>query len=190
MHEATSSPRRSPLFLTASLARELGILLTLSVLFPFMIHVLPVPDDARLGARLLPIFYAPLLAVLLGRTSTAWLVALLAPWLNWIVTAHPRPLGAATLTIELMVFVLVLRTLYAGTRQRWFMAIPAYLSGLMMAASVAAFFPAIIDGRAAWPWAVHSVLLGLPGIGVLMLITLFAHRCYPPGTGGGGPISA
>ena len=40
--------RSAPRFLTASVARELGILLTLSVMFPIMIHVFPVPDDTRL----------------------------------------------------------------------------------------------------------------------------------------------
>lgn len=66
-------------FLTATLARELGVLLSLSVMFPFMIHLLPVPEDARLGPRLLPMFYAPLLAALLGRTQTALIVAVAAP---------------------------------------------------------------------------------------------------------------
>ena len=80
---------RAARFLTVSLARELGILLCLSVMFPFLIHIIPVPGNAQLGPRLLPMFYAPLLAALLGRTRSAVAVALLAPWLNWALTAHP-----------------------------------------------------------------------------------------------------
>ena len=76
-------------FLTVSLAREIGVLLCLSVMFPFMIHIIPVPGDAQLGPRLLPMFYAPLLATLWGRRRSAAAVALLAPWLNWALTAHP-----------------------------------------------------------------------------------------------------
>ena len=36
-------------FLTVSLARELGILLCLSVMFPFMIHIIPVPGTRNWG---------------------------------------------------------------------------------------------------------------------------------------------
>ena len=50
------------------------------------INVFPVPDDTRLGPKLLPIFYAPLLAALWGRTRSAWIVALAAPGLDvaWV----------------------------------------------------------------------------------------------------------
>ena len=60
------------------MAREPGIPLALSVLFPFPVHSVPVPGDAQLGPRLLPMFDAPLLATLWGRFGTAAAVALLA----------------------------------------------------------------------------------------------------------------
>ncbi len=99
----------APRFLTASMVSELGILLALSLLFPFLIHLVPVPDDVRLGPKLLPMFYAPLLGALLGRTRSAILVALAAPWLNWLLTSHPAPLGAVVMSLQLAVFVGVMR---------------------------------------------------------------------------------
>jgi hypothetical protein len=41
---APAIARPLPRFLTASLAQELGIALTLSVMFPFLLHLLPVPE--------------------------------------------------------------------------------------------------------------------------------------------------
>lgn len=177
-----------PRFLTASLALELGVLLALSVLVPFMVHLLPVPEDARLGPRLLPMFYTPLLAALLGRKRSAFAVALIAPWLNWLLTAHPTRIGAVITTVELLVFVVVLRLLLARGA-RWFLAVPAYACAMILAALVAALFPALIGGRPAGAWLMNSVTMGLPGVAVLLLINWFVVRNYPTGTDGSGPIA-
>lgn len=177
-------------FLTVSLARELGILLSLSVMFPFMIHLLPVPDDVRLGPKLLPMFYAPLLAALLGRTQTALIVAVVAPWLNWALTSHPAPRGGIVMTIQLLVFVFSLRALLRGVGPRWFLAAPAFIASMAAAALVVAVFPALIGGRGVVPWATQSLVTGLPGIAILVLINWLAVRTYPSGPGGGGPLAA
>lgn len=181
---------RAVRFLTASLARELGILLTLSVMFPFLVHVLPVPEDARLGPRLLPMFYAPLLAALLGRTRSALIVAVVAPWLNWALTAHPLPPGALMMTIELLAFVLALRALLGAVGARWFLALPAYLTSMAAAVLAAGVFPGLIGNRAALGWAAQSLATGLPGVAILLLINWLVIRCYPSGPAGGGPRAA
>lgn len=168
-------------FMTVSLARELGVLLALSVLFPFMIHILPVPGDSQWGPRLLPMFYAPLLAALWGRVRSAAVVALVAPWLNWALTSHPAPPMALVTMIELAVFVLVVRLLLAGVGPRWYLAAPAYLGAMTVAALVTGLFPALIGGRPALGWAAQSVVTGEPGIVILLLINWLALRYYPPG---------
>jgi hypothetical protein len=190
--EAGASAGANPVarFLTASLAREMGILLALSVMFPFMIHILPVPGDARLGPRLLPMFYAPLLAVLWGRVGSALLLALVAPWLNWTLTAHPAPLGAVVMTVELLGFVLVFRFLMAKIGAQWFLAAPAFFSGKIAAVVVVTLFPVLIGGRAPLGWAAQSVLVGVPGIAILVLINWLALRHYPSSPAGGGPAAA
>jgi hypothetical protein len=187
---ATAESANPPRFLTASMAAEVGILLALSLLFPFMIHILPVPEDARLGPRLLPMFYAPLLAALLGRTRSAVIVALVAPWLNWAVTSHPIPPVGLVMTIQLLVFVGIVRGLVTRVGLRWFLAAPAYLGGVAVAAIVVAVFPALIGGRPAMGWMAQIVTTGLPGIGVLLLINALVIRNYPPGSGGGPAAAA
>ncbi len=180
----------APRFLTASLAAEIGILLALSALFPFMVHILPVPEEARLGPRLLPMFYAPLLAALLGRKGSAVLVAALAPWLNWLVTGYPAPRTAWVTTVQLLVFVLTLWGLLARGGGRWWLAIPAYLAGLTFIVLLAAAFPGILGNRPPLTWAVQTVVMGLPGLAVLTLINWLAVRHYPTGSDGQGPAAA
>jgi len=168
-------------FMTVSLARELGVLLALSVMFPFMIHLIPVPEDSQWGPRLLPMFYAPLLAALWGRVRSAAAVALLAPWLNWVLTAHPSPPIAVVTMVELSGFVLVVRVLLVGVRPRWYLAAPAYLAGMAAAAMVTGLFPVLIGGRPALAWAAQGIVTGEPGIGILLVINWLALRFYPPG---------
>ena len=159
-------------------------------MFPFLIHVIPVPETAKLGPRLLPMFYAPLLAVLWGRAPSAFAVALLAPWLNWALTSHPAPLGAVLMTIELMGFVCALRALVARAGARGFLAVPGYFAAMALAAAAAAIFPFLIDRRPAMAWAAHSVATGIPGIAILVLINDLALRCGRQGPPGGGPAAA
>jgi len=173
--------RRIARFLTASIARELGILLCLSVMFPFMVHVLPVPGDARWGPRLLPMFYAPLLAALWGRVRSAVAVALLAPWLNWALTGYPVPAGAGLMMVELSGFVFVLCALLRGVGPRWYLAAPAYIAGKMAGCLVAGLVPALVDGRPALAWALQSAAISAPGVAILVLINWLALRFYPPG---------
>lgn len=187
---ASAPAGRIPRFLTASLARELGILLCLSVMFPFMIHILPLPEDVRWGPRLLPMFYAPLLAALWGRVQSAVILAAAAPWLNWALTGHPPVPMAIVMMAELLGFVIALRVLLAHFGARWFLAAPAYFLGKMAAVLVTASFPRLIGGRPALVWAADGVVTGLPGILILVLINFLVMHYYPPGSDGGGPKAA
>lgn len=182
--------RRAPRFLTVSLAREVGILLALSVMFPFMIHILPLPEDTRWGPRLLPMFYAPLLAAIWGRTSSALLIALLAPWVNRLLTGHPATATATVMMVELLGFVVALRLLLAQIGPRWFLAAPAYFAGKAIALLIVAIAPGLIAGRPALDWAAQSIVLALPGVAILVLINFLMLRAYPPSGDGDGPKAA
>ena len=186
---ASSTARPASRFLTVTVARELGLLLALSVLFPFLVHLIPVPEDARLGQRLLPMFYAPLLGALCGRARMAAIVAVLAPWLNWVLTRHPSPPGAVLMSLELLVFVLAVSALLTRLGARWFLAVPACVAGKAAAVVAAALFPALIGGRPLLPWVTTAVVQGLPGIAILVVLTVLVLRFYPPGSSGQGPAA-
>jgi hypothetical protein len=117
-------------------------------------------------------------------------LAVAAPWLNWALTMHPSPAGAVVMVVELLGFVFVLRFLLARVGARWFLAAPAYFAGMAAAVLVTAIVPDLIEGRAALAWAAQSVVIGLPGVAILVLINWLALRFYPPGAAGGGPLAA
>ncbi|MBS0633169.1 MAG: hypothetical protein JSS11_14760 [Verrucomicrobia bacterium] len=177
---AHPTARPTPGFLTLSTAREVGILLALSLLFPFLIHLIPVPEDARLGQRLLPIFYAPLLGVLWGRSRSAAVVAVLAPWLNWLLTQHPSPPSATLMSVELLAFTFTVATLRARVGLRWWISLPAYVIGRAATIILAALIPALIHQRSLLDWAATSTVQAFPGLAVLVLLTLLVQRFYPP----------
>jgi len=83
--------------------------------------------------------------------------------------------------VQLLGFVVVLRSLLTGVGARWILVAPAYFCGLAVAAAVAAIVPSLIGGRPALAWAVQSAVTGLPGIAILLVISWLALRHYPPG---------
>ena len=58
------------------------IILAATMLLPVLFHLIPPVRDVPMGARLLPLFYAPLVAVLLFRPHVGLIAAALAPMLN------------------------------------------------------------------------------------------------------------
>lgn len=75
---------------------------------PFVVHAIPYSGSVPLGAQLLPIFYVGALLVARGQVVPALLIALVAPWLNQQVTGMPAGPMLPTLTVELLVFTLLL----------------------------------------------------------------------------------
>ena len=179
---AAPGSRVAPRYLTASVPLELGVLFALSVLIPFALHLVPAPPSARLGQRLLPVFFAPLLAALFGRPGSSFLVALAAPWLNYAVTGYPLPRSALLMTIELGVFVGMLQWLGSRFGRAWFLALPAFATCMLVAASLGAFLPQLLGGAAALAWLQRNALLAPPGVGAMLLITWLANRFYPAST--------
>ena len=94
---------------------DLAVFLGLTLLAPWVVHMIPSWDDSPIGAKMLPIFYAPLIAALTGRGQVSVIVALLAPWVNHLLFGMPpRPI-AILLNIELVVFSIVA----ASMASRW-----------------------------------------------------------------------
>lgn len=78
--------------------------LALSAALPVLVHLLPVTGGMPAGARLLPIFFAPLIAALMGRPAAALTAALLAPFVNHLLTGMPVAAALPNITMQLLVF--------------------------------------------------------------------------------------
>lgn len=157
---------RRPLLISVTV-----VTVALTFVLPLLFHLLP-SSGIPLGARLLPIFYAPLLAALLFPPVVALSASLIAPLLNHTLTGNPPLPVAAQLSAELLVFTGVVLLL----RRRW-PQLPVIALLAYVAARVVVFFaqqPATIVSGGAWQSLSASLQVALPGFVVLLLLNLVA----------------
>lgn len=155
---------------TLSLA---AVAVAASVAVPFVVHLFP--GGQAVGATLLPIFWAPLLAAYFFGPVPALVAALAAPAANHAVTGMPPAFLLPSLTAELAVFVgLVLLALHAPAARRSPLVAPvAYLvARLAVAAGVqlggaGALDVAVLGAAAAAAVPGLIALFALNGLAVL-----------------------
>jgi hypothetical protein len=80
------------------------LILSLSIVLPFFVHLV---FGATIAQRLLPMFYAPLIAAFFFRPHVAIICGLLSPTLNWLITGLPTADKILVLTLKLVVFAIV-----------------------------------------------------------------------------------
>ncbi|MEX0884645.1 MAG: hypothetical protein WDZ72_14340, partial [Cyclobacteriaceae bacterium] len=61
------------------------IVISAAVLLPILIHLIPPVNGIPMGAYLLPMFYIPLISLLIFGRKIALIVAALAPVLNFLL---------------------------------------------------------------------------------------------------------
>jgi hypothetical protein len=168
MSRVPTYPLKRPLLISVTV---LTVALTFAL--PLLFYLLPV-TGTPLGARFLPIFYAPLLAAFFFPPAVALTAGAVAPFLNHAVTGRPPLPMAALLSAELLVSVAVLLLL----QRRWpQLAISAPLAYLV--ARTAVFFaqhPAALTRNDAWMALLASWQVALPGLVALLLLNLLALR--------------
>jgi hypothetical protein len=136
---------------------------------PFVVHAIPYGGTVPLGAQLLPIFFVGVVLIARGQPLSALLVAAASPWLNQQLTGMPAGPMLSTLTVELLLFTLLLLAL----RRAWPLALPYAAPVAYLAASVAARW--LLTGDAA-SWARLGTTLehAWPGLLLLLVIGIVA----------------
>ncbi|WP_375582585.1 hypothetical protein [Cyclobacterium xiamenense] len=152
-----------------------------AVLFPLLVHAAPPIQGTPLGAILLPLFYVPLIALVLTDKVPAVLAALVSPALNFLITGNEQWSLLLILTVELTVFTLLLQFLLARGKSYW-----AVITAIVLAKSVGAGLVLIFGLLPVAPFAYFSQSLstGLPGILILLLLgyLLVGRKKKPSGT--------
>lgn len=145
-----------------------------TLLLPRVVHLLPSSGGVPLGAWLLPIFYALLLAAVFFGPVASLVAGALAPFANPALTGRP-PLPLATqLSAELLIFTGVV----PGFGRRW----PRFALAALLAYMVARFItffaltPASVTTGGSWAVLFVSLGAALPGIVVLALLNVVAVR--------------
>lgn len=155
------------------------IILAATMLLPFLFHLFPAAGDVPMGARLLPIFYAPLVAILLFRPHVGLIAALLAPMLNYLLTGRPEFGLVTLLSVELMTFTLLCVLALRIRLSIWLM-----LPLALVAAKTASFLllhglPDLSGLSPATYWQT-TLLNGMPGmlvlIGIAWMVTRYQAR--------------
>jgi len=152
------------------------VTLELMWLFPFVIHLIPASGSVPLGARLLPIFYAPLLAAWLFNPIVGIASGLLMPFINHAVTGMPDLNMAVMISIELSVFSLILQALKKSWSRLFVLAPLAVIAGKTVSALLLFIFPRIQISP--WAYLTSSVINSIPGLLVIMALNL-ALICLP-----------
>ena len=159
--------------------KETAVLLALAWVIPFAVHLAPWAGARPLGAYLLPMFWATLVAAYFYGAGIAVIVGLFAPAINLLVTGLPAWKFFGVLSFELVVFALV--TAWAVRRAPRFVLIAplgyvvAKIGSTGLQAATAAFGDIGTPGQ----FFVRSLVGGLAGLVMLAAINAGLAWFYP-----------
>ncbi len=142
-----------------------------SALVPLFIHLFPYSGATPLGAVLLPMFYLPFIALVFFRLRVAFVAAILAPFINYMITGNPALGIVSLLSFELAIFTLVASQFLKNSNVKWITAPLSYvvtkgISSLVVAVGI------FNVGVTSADFFSLSIINGLPGILVLLLINV------------------
>ena len=148
---------------------ETIILLAASILFQFLIHLIP-SSGTPLGAVLLAMFFAPLIAVIFFKAHTAFIVGILSPVLNYFITGSPRAEILPLMTIELVLFVSLLYLFFNISRVKKISALLAVIISIALSFPIASLFSGYSGNL------LSSLTTAIPGILLLTSLNYFLVR--------------
>ncbi|MDH3247018.1 MAG: hypothetical protein OEM26_20515 [Saprospiraceae bacterium] len=151
------------------------IVLAVCVGVPFLIHLIPFSGSVPIGAKLLPMFYAPFVAMILFRFKVAFVAAVLAPLVNYALTGQPILEITLLLSLELGLFSIFVYLLLQGSMLKWVAAPLAYLLAKLISSSVIGWFPIKMTSIDFWT---SSVSNGLPGLIILLSLNVLILKLW------------
>lgn len=154
--------------------------LALAFLAPYVVHFIPSWDDSPIGAKLLPIFYAPLIAALTRKAHVSIVVALMAPWLNHVLIGKPSVGMAIIMTVELLIFSMVVERLARKYKGQAWLGPVSYLLAKPVSLLILLMVPGFLHGIPTIEGLLNSVINAWPGLGILALLSYYVPRKFPP----------
>ncbi|MGD9928684.1 MAG: hypothetical protein AB7U05_01590 [Mangrovibacterium sp.] len=145
---------------------ETLIVLGATMLIPFLVHLLPDIGGNLAGKVFLPIFIAPLVAVFFFRKHVALIAGLAAPLLNYLILGRPVPEMVLIMSVEVVLFVLVVSWLKDVRHVNYLAAPLAFIGASLVAALLMSVLGVIASPFAFW---MGAIVVGIPGILVLAM---------------------
>jgi hypothetical protein len=141
--------------------------MVLMILLPLLVHLFPPIGNTPLGAILLPIFYAPLVAVLLCHPLVSIFAGLVVPYINYLLTGQPVLPIVAELSVELTLFSIGL--LYFNRRKTSTSSWIVVLTAFGLAKVGGALLGVLVGGFSLLGW-LSGLVYALPGLLILVLM--------------------
>lgn len=155
--------------------KQTVLVLATTMLMPFFVHLFPPIGNVPLGAQLLPMFYAPFIAVVFFRKHVALIAALLAPTLNYLITGFPSIQLVGILTFELLLFVQIVVFLNQYEKLAYVKAPLAYVLTKVVSSTLLLLAPNLI-GTSGFDFFVASISTASLGLVILLIISIVAKR--------------
>lgn len=158
--------------------KETVFVLTAAVLIPLLIHLIPAINGQPAGAYLLPIFYAPLIAVLFFRFHTAIITAVFSPIINYLITNNPHFQIVQMMMLQLAVFVTILYFINKIDKIRLLSAVVSYTLTMAALLIILSIVPSMLPGKDTFSFIIDSILTGIPGIIIIASINITAVKFF------------
>lgn len=158
------------------------LFLALAFLAPYVVHFIPSWDDSPIGAKLLPIFYAPLIAALTRKAHVSIAVAMMAPWLNHVLIGMPSVGMAIIMTVELVIFSSVVERLARKYKGQAWLGPVSFLLAKPVSLLVLSLVPGFLTGIPSVTQFFNSVVNAWPGLAILALLSYYVPKTFPPST--------
>lgn len=148
------------------------LVLVLTIVTPMVIHLIPLSGPVPAGARVLPMFYAPLAGVLLLGWRVGFLAGVLAPVVNHLITGMPVWELVWLLSLELGIFTSWVWLLAKNRALIWVSGPLAYVLTKCISAPMIGLF----QDTTPWTFWAGSIVNALPGLVILTVLTLLFVR--------------
>lgn len=152
------------------------LLIVLGAMFclPLFFHVIFAPSQGALGAVWLPIFYAPLIAVICFRPHVALFSSMVAPTINMLFSGSPTLSMAKMLTVELMFFVIIAHLMIRVNKRFWATGVISYFIAKFISNVVLGIASAGVVNQPLVSSFLNVINNSIPGVLMLFLINIIA----------------
>ena len=156
--------------------KETILLLSLSVVFPFLIHLVPELNGVPMGAILLAMFFAPLIAARFFKFHVGLSIAFLSPLINFMITGNPKAILLPVMILQLITFVISLKLLDKIRSARPVSSLFSYIFSVFVSAIFILSIPGILPDSAPKLFLITSLLNALPGIALLVAVDFVIRK--------------
>lgn len=158
--------------------KETILLLSAAVLLPLLIHLIPAVNGQPAGAYLLPIFYAPLAAVIFSRFHAAIITAVFSPMINYLITGNPQFQLVQIMSLELGIFVTIFYFINKIDSLRFVAALLSYALTMAVLFVLLSVVNSLLPGKDASGFIIDSISTGIPGIFIIAAINIAAVKYF------------